>query len=123
MASHLMEGFTTLTTKQVQEALTEGVVVIDIRRADEWERFGIIDGSHKITFFDAQGRYDIDAWMADFTQLVKDKDQRFILVCAHANRTKSIGELLGIQFGYKYVQELDGGINYGWLDKGLSTVK
>lgn len=123
MASHLMEGFTTLTTKQVQEALKEGVVVIDIRRADEWERFGIIDGSHKITFFDAQGRYDIDAWMADFTQLVKDKDQRFILVCAHANRTKSIGELLGIQFGYKYVQELDGGINYGWLDKGLSTVK
>ena len=123
MASHLMEGFTTLTTKQVQDALTEGVVVIDIRRADEWERFGIIDGSHKITFFDAQGRYDIDAWMADFTQLVKDKDQRFILVCAHANRTKSIGELLGIQFGYKYVQELDGGINYGWLDKGLSTVK
>jgi len=123
MAETLMAGFTTLKTAQVQEAIKNGVAVIDIRRADEWERFGIIEGSHKLTFFDGQGRYDINDWMDKFTKIVTSKDQPFILVCAHANRTKSVGELLGIQLGYKYVQELDGGINYGWIDKGLETVK
>jgi len=123
MAQSLIAGFTTLKTAQVQEALKNGVAVIDIRRPDEWERFGVIKGSHKLTFFDGQGRYDIKAWMAEFTKIVTSKEQPFILVCAHANRTKVIGELLGIQLGYKYVQELDGGINYGWIDKGLETVK
>ena len=123
MAETLMAGFITLKTAQVQEAIKNGVAVIDIRRADEWERFGIIEGSHKLTFFDGQGRYDINDWMDKFTKIVTSKDQPFILVCAHANRTKSVGELLGIQLGYKYVQELDGGINYGWIDKGLETVK
>jgi len=123
MAETLMAGFTTLKTAQVQEALKNGVAVIDIRRPDEWERFGVIKGSHKLTFFDGQGRYDINGWMSEFTKIVTSKDQPFILVCAHANRTKSVGELLGIQLGYKYVQELDGGINYGWIDKGLETVK
>lgn len=123
MASDLIAGFTTLTTQQVQEAIKKGVVVIDIRRADEFKRFGIIKGSHKLTFFDEQGKYDINAWMKEFTKIVTSKEQPFILVCAHANRTKGVGELLGIQLGYKYVQELDGGINYGWIDKGLETIK
>jgi len=123
MAETLMAGFTTLKTAQVQEALKNGVVVIDIRRPDEWERYGIIKGSHKLTFFDGQGRYDLNGWMAQFTTIVTSKEQPFILVCAHANRTKVIGELLGLQLGYKNVQELDGGINYGWIDKGLETVK
>ena len=85
--------------------------------------YGTIENSHKLTFFDAFGSYDIEKWMGEFTKIVRSKEQPFILVCAHANRTKSVGEMLGIQFGYKYVWELDGGINYGWLDLGMETVK
>lgn len=116
-------AFKSLSTEEFQQKKDQGVVIIDVRRADEWEHYGVIEGSCKITFFDEFGRHDINHFMEQFTQIVKDKEQPFVLVCAHANRTKSIGELMGLQLGYKEVYELDGGINYGWLDKGLETVK
>ena len=118
----LMADFTTLTTKQVQEALKNGVTVIDIRRVDEYKEYGIIKGSHKLTFFDGKGAYDVQKWMNSFTKIVTTQEQPFILVCAHANRTKVVGKFLNEQAKYKNVQELEGGINYG-IDKGLKTVK
>ncbi|MEA3331426.1 MAG: rhodanese-like domain-containing protein [Campylobacterota bacterium] len=114
---------TTLSTEQVQEAITEGVAIIDIRRVGEYKKYGIIKGSHKLTFFDNKGAYDIDKWMTKFTKIVKTKEQPFILVCAHANRTKVVGKFLKEEVKYTNVQELEGGINYGWIDKGLDTVK
>jgi len=119
----LFANFTSMSSIQVQEAIKKGVAVIDIRRADEWKQYGIIDGSYKITFFDEKGGYDGAKWMKQFTKIVKTKDQPFILVCAHANRSKVVGKMLFQQLGYKNVYELEGGINYGWIDKGLKTVK
>ncbi|MEA2019694.1 MAG: rhodanese-like domain-containing protein [Campylobacterota bacterium] len=121
--SSLMADFTTLTTAQVQEAIKNGVVLIDIRRDDEFKDRGIIKGSHKLTFFDGKGAYNIEKWMDKFTKIVTTQNQPFILVCAHANRTKVVGKFLNEQAKYKNVQELEGGINYGWIDKGLKTVK
>jgi len=121
--SILYADFTTLTTAQVQESLKKGITIIDIRRADEYKKYGTIKNSHKLTFFDSHGNYNTDKWMAKFIKIVTTKEQPFILVCAHANRTKVIGKFLNEQAKYKNVYELDGGINYGWLDKGLKTIK
>jgi len=119
----MLADFTTLSTSAVQEEIKKGTVLIDIRREDEWSHYGIIEGSHKITFFDNYGKYDINKWMEQFIKIVKDKNQKFILVCAHANRTKTVGNFLSSELSYKNVYELHGGINYGWIDKGLKTVK
>lgn len=121
--SFLYAEFRSINELKVNEALLKNVVVIDIRRADEWERYGIIKGSHKLTFFDKYGKYDTSKWMSEFKKLVKSKEQPFILVCAHANRSKSLGKMLSSSLHYKNVYELEGGINYGWLDKGLNTIK
>lgn len=115
--------FKSLSTKEFQQKKAEGCAIIDVRRSDEWSEYGIIEGSHKITFFDEAGYYDLDAFLEAFTQVVENLEQPFILVCAHANRTKSIGEIMGLKLGYKNVYELDGGINWGWIDKGFETVK
>ena len=115
--------FKSLSTKEFQEKKAEGFVVIDIRRADEWEYYGIIEGSHKITFFDERGQYDLDSFLEAFTKVVTNKERPFILVCAHAQRTKTVGEIMGLKLKYKNVYELDGGINWGWIDQGLETVK
>jgi rhodanese-related sulfurtransferase len=123
LANVLLADFTTKSTQDVQEEMKKGTVIIDIRRDDEWNKYGIIDGSHKLTFFDGYGKYDIKKWMTEFTKIVKSKDQKFILVCAHANRSKTVGDFLSNQLSYKNVYELDGGINYGWIDKGLKTIK
>ena len=122
-SSFVYADFKTLTTKEVQISIKNNIQIIDIRRAQEWNEYGVIKGSHKLTFFDAQGNYNIGKWMAGFLKIVKDNNQPFILVCAHANRSKVVGKMLSEQLGYKNVQELKGGINYGWIDKGLKTVK
>lgn len=114
--------FKSLSSEEFIRKQAEGYHIIDIRRADEWQQTGVIEGSHKITFFDAMGQYDVDAFLAEFTKVVKDKEEPFILVCAHANRTKNVGELLGLRLKYKNVYELDGGIAE-WIDKGYETVE
>ncbi|MDH5464153.1 MAG: rhodanese-like domain-containing protein [Thiovulaceae bacterium] len=116
-------SFKTISTDDFLDKMEEGVTIIDVRRQDEWDHFGVIEGSHKITFFDQWGQHNIPGFMEEFSKVVTSKDQPFILVCAHANRTKSIGEFLGAKMGYQHVYELDGGINYGWIDKGYSTVR
>ena len=113
--------YSTYSTKKVQEELKKGTVVIDIRTYSEWKQYGTIRGSHKLTFFDDRGKFDLDTWMKGFKKLVKNKDQKFILVCAHGNRTRTVGQYLSDKMGYKKVYDLKGGINYGWIDKGLKT--
>lgn len=111
-----------LSTEEFEEKQAEGFVVIDVRRNDEWEQYGIIEGSHKITFFDESGGYDIDKFLAAFSKIVTSKEQPFILVCAHARRTKSIGEFMSLKLNYENIYELEGGINWGWIDKGNPTI-
>lgn len=109
--------------KQLQEMLSKGTVVIDIRREDEFKQFGIIEGAKTITFFDGAGQYDAHKWLESLEKYVHSKDEPFVIYCAHANRTKIVADFLDSQVGYKNVYELQGGINYGWIDKGMKTVK
>ena len=124
MTSNIIDygTFKSLSTDDFLEKLEEGYTIIDVRRQDEWNATGVIEGSIKITFFDESGQYDAKAFLDAFSKVVTHKDQPFILVCAHAHRTKSIGEFLGLKMGYKHVFELDGGINDGWIDLGYGTV-
>ena len=108
---------------QLAEMKEKGVVVIDIRTLGEWKEYGIIENAKPITFFDEKGNYDITKWLSEFSKYVKDKNQAFVIYCAHANRTKMLGNFLNKQVGYTNVYELEGGINYGWIDKGKKTVE
>ena len=99
------------------------IPLIDIRTPQEWKDRGIIKGAHKIMFFTSQGGADVPNFMFKLGQLVKDKEQPFIIYCAHANRTKELGKWLTEKLEFKKVFELKGGIEYGWIDKGLKTVK
>ena len=117
-------SFKEIDANELQKMIKEkNVVVIDIRRDDEFKQYGIIKDAKTITFFDQRGKYDVPSWMNEFVKVVKTKDQPFILYCAHANRSKVVGNFLDKQMGYKNVYDLKGGINYGWIDKGLKTVK
>ncbi|MDD2698383.1 MAG: rhodanese-like domain-containing protein [Arcobacteraceae bacterium] len=123
LVSIAMADFKSISTEKLEASIQNGVTVIDIRREDEFKQFGIIKGSYKLTFFDANGNYNVEQWMNKFTKIVKDKNQPFILVCARANRTKVVGQMLSKQLQYKNVLELEGGITNGWIFKGKPTVK
>lgn len=96
-------------------------VLVDIRRASEWQLTGIVENSHLLTFFDEYGRYDLQQWLEKFEALVPTKDTPFVLICAHANRTLDVGLFLVNKLGYENAYHLRGGI-INWLQEGRSVV-
>lgn len=115
-----MNKLVDLTPKIVEKMINDNIVMIDVRREDEWNRTGVIKNAHLITFFDEYGEYDIEKWMEEFEKLVTSKNQTFVLICAHANRTRNIGNFL-IEQGYKNTAHLYGGMAL-WMQELRETI-
>ena len=118
----LFAEFKSIDIPEFEKMQKDGVVVIDIRTASEWKETGIIEGAKKITFFSEQGEPLIADWFFEVGHLIKDKKTPFIIYCAHANRSKSLGRGLD-SMGFEHVYELKGGIINGWIKAGKKTVK
>jgi len=118
----LFAGFKTIGISEFEKLQAKGVPVIDIRTPMEWKTTGIIKGAHKMMFFTEKGDADVAEWFYNLGRLVKDKNKPFIIYCAHANRTKSLGQGLA-QMGFKNVYELKDGIENGWIKAGKKTVR
>jgi len=116
-----MNTLTELSTKSVEFMIKDNVPMIDIRRAEEWEKTGTIKNVHKLTFFDQYGNHDILTWMREFEKIVTSKNQAFVLICAHANRTKVVGDFLIQNHGYKNVSHLSGGMAL-WIQEDREVV-
>lgn len=110
-----------LPAKKVEAMINDNVVMIDVRREDEWNYTGIVKNAHKMTFFDMFGNVDLPTWMKEFEKLVTSKNQTFVLICAHANRTRTIGNYLIEQYGYENVAHLAGGMA-AWTDENREVV-
>jgi len=118
----LFAGFKTIGIAEFEKLQAKGAPVIDIRTPGEWQDTGIIKGAHKMMFFTPQGQPDLAGWFFELGHLVKDKKEPILLYCAHANRSKTLGEGLS-QMGFENVYELKDGIENGWLKAGKKTVK
>jgi rhodanese-related sulfurtransferase len=118
----LFAEFKTIGAEELEKLQSKGVPVIDIRTPGEWVQTGIIKDAHKMMFFTPKGEADLAEWFFELGHLIKDKKEPFIIYCAHANRTKSLGKGLS-QMGYKNVYELEGGIENGWIKAGKKIVK
>jgi len=118
----LFANFKTIDVAEFEKLQKKGVPVIDIRTEGEWRATGIIEGSHKITFFNEQGQPLLSDWFFEVGHLVKDKKEPIILYCAHANRSKVLAEGL-VSMGFETVYELKGGIENGWIKAGKKTVE
>jgi rhodanese-related sulfurtransferase len=99
-----------------------GIPVIDIRTSREWKETGLIAGSHPVTFFRADGRYDVGDFLSRLKRLgIDSKEKPFILVCRSANRTRTLGNFLNEELGYENVYQLKGGI-LNWRAHGKPLV-
>lgn len=115
-----MDKLIDLIPRKVELMIQDNIVMIDVRREEEFETTGLIKNAHKLTFFDNYGNHNIEQWMGEFEKLVPSKDQVFILICAHANRTRTIGDFL-IENGYKNCAHLFGGMAQ-WIQEGRETI-
>ena len=119
-----MAKFTTIDNDTLLKMQAKGVPVIDIRTPGEWKTTGIIKGAHTMMFFDEKGRPDMGNWFFELGHLVTDKKQPFIIYCAHANRSKALGNFLDKQLKFENIYELKDGIEHGWIRDGKKpTVK
>lgn len=115
-----MNNLVDLQPKIVEKMIDDNIVMIDVRRVDEFKRTGVIKNAFLLTFFDEYGEYDLEKWMAEFEKLVTSKEQTFVLICAHANRTRNIGNFL-IEQGYKNTAHLYGGMAL-WAQELRQTI-
>ncbi len=105
---------------RLKTLLEEGVPVIDVRTAPEWANTGVVPGSHPLTFFDEQGRYDVGSWVEQL-DAIADKSQPFALICQQGVRSEAISRFLVDQLGYKRVYNVMRGIA-GWIQEGYPIV-
>ena len=120
LSMSLFADFKTIDVAEFEKLKKEGLPVIDIRTPQEWNATGIIEGANKITFFNEKGQPLLADWFFEVGHLVKDKKTPFIIYCAHASRSKALGEGL-VSMGFENVYELKGGIENGWIKAGKKT--
>ena len=108
------------TAEDLMKAQSEGVVVIDIRREEEWQETGIIDGAATVTAFAASGRVH-PKFLDKFRELAPSPDTPVMLYCRTGNRTTSLSNALIDQLGFSDVSHLSAGIA-GWMAEGRETV-
>ena len=83
------------------------MVIVDVRTEPEWRQTGVIKGCHCITFFDAAGRYDAEAFLLALDAL-GGKETEIGLICRTGARTAQIAAFLH-QHGYN-VKNIAGGV-------------
>ena len=114
--------FIGLTPTEVQKKIDKKITVIDIRTPPEWKELGVVPTTKTLMFFDAQGKYNIKSWLEEFTKIVKNKNQPFILVCRSGNRTGMVGQFLAKELKYKNVFHLQNGIK-SWIKENRKVIK
>jgi len=101
------------------KAQKDGVVIIDIRRAEEWAQTGIIEGAETVTAFEANGSLHPE-FQQKFMALIESPETPILLYCRTGSRTMSLGTALIEQLGFSHVTHLTGGI-VGWEKDGYKT--
>lgn len=101
----------TVTNKYPTQAnLNSAMPIVDIRTPPEWKETGIVKDSITIMFFNEQGGYDVNAFLAELNQKV-DTKKPFALICRTGSRTTMISDFLSKQLRYDVVN-FKGGIVY-----------
>ena len=106
---------------ELKALLDENVALVDVRRADEWQSFGVVDSTIKQTFFDAAGNYNVQQWLESVFAEV-DQDQPVILICHTGVRSKLIADWLDKNKLFSQVYNVRNGIDE-WIRRGLPVVK
>jgi rhodanese-related sulfurtransferase len=107
--------YTNVNNQGLESLLTQGVPLYDVRRPDEWRQTGVVEGSRKLTFVDANGRLQ-PGFLDTLTREV-GKDEPVVLICRTGNRTDVLARHLVEKMGYSRVYNVRDGITR-WIGDG-----
>ena len=109
-----------LSSAEVMAQQSNGVVIVDIRRYEEWTDAGIINGAKTINAFTKAGSLHPD-FQVNFASLVPNPDTPFILYCRSGRRTGILRDALETSMSFTKAMHLSGGI-VGWKKDGKKLV-
>lgn len=112
--------YTNIDNQQLKTLQAQGVPVYDVRRADEWQQTGVVEGSHRLTFVDDKGRVNPD-FVAKFTEAI-GKNDPVILICRTGSRSDTLSRALVEQMGYTKIYNVKNGITR-WISEGLPVMR
>jgi len=119
--SHAFADVVEVDNAALKSLIEQGVPVVDVRRDDEWQKNGVIQGAHLLTFFDKRGRYDAKKWLQELEKITASNEP-FVLICEHGVRSKTISNLLDKRLGYTQVHNVTDGM-HSWVKAGEPVVK
>ena len=107
--------YTNVDNTGLERLIDSGVPVVDIRRPDEWRSTGVVAGSERMTFVDANGRVT-PGFLEDFTARF-GPEEPVVLICRTGNRTDVLARHLVEKLGYSQVYNVRDGITE-WIRRG-----
>ena len=78
---------------EIKRLMSFGIPLIDVRRKDEWISTGVIENSYLHTFFDINGKYDLESFITKIEK-ISSSEKGIILFCRSGRRTTAIAEIL-----------------------------
>ena len=112
--------FTSISNSQLAAKLESGIKLIDIRRPEEWQQTGVVDGSIMSTAFDSEGRF-LKSFMEMLEKTV-EPDEEFALICRSGNRTATLSNWLVTKGGYRNILNVQAGIT-SWIKEERPVIK
>jgi len=106
--------FVSISNSELATRLEGGIKLIDIRRPEEWQQTGVVDGSIKSTAFDREGRFQ-KSFMEMLEKTVQP-DEEFAVICRTGNRTANLSNWLVTRGGYRNVLNVQDGIT-SWIEE------
>jgi len=121
VSAPLRADVTSVDLAEFEKLRERGVPLVDLRTPAEWSDTGVIEGSHLLTFADARGRFDAEAWATRLTAIAAPGEP-VALICARGGRSTIASRILDRRFGYGQVFNVLGGIEQ-WVAEGRTTVR
>jgi rhodanese-related sulfurtransferase len=112
----------TMSVREAHErSRAKEVILVDIRRPEEWADTGVAEGAIKLDMTSPV----FEARLAGLR--AENPGKPIAIICRTANRTRHVQEVLGKR-GWTGIVDVRGGMlgdgrNKGWLDEGLPVGK
>lgn len=101
--------YSNIGNEELKAKLASNVTIIDIRRPDEWQKTGVISGSHLVTFFDHRGNVN-PTFGSKLQELVSNTSQEVVFICRTGQRSQVLSQYLADQAGFTNIANVQEGI-------------
>ena len=105
---------------ELKALIDNNIPIIDIRREEEWKTTGVIENSILMTFFDKNGKANVNNWLEKLNKIVRKNDP-FILICRTGRRTGIVAKFLSEKLAYQKVYDVTDGIS-NWIKEGKKVI-